>query len=423
MNLEPYIALLKDCIGLDAPSIGNGTIERAVRERAAAMAGGDFDRYWTMLQSSTEERSELIEAVVVPETWFFRDRGAFIALAALATDWLRRESASSVLKVLSIPCSTGEEPYSITMALLDAGLPAARFTVDAVDVSARALLAAGAAVYRKNSFRGQDLAFRDRYFERTPEGYRLLSDVQRNVRFIHGNVLAPPAPVADRTYDAVFCRNLLIYFDRPTQDRAVESLSRRLSATGALFVGPSETALMMSHQFMPAPWPGSFAFHRLREAPVLPRARPVTPPAPSRRRSTRAPTPAMGRLPFSSQITGTPAAAAVDKRSAVQKDSGLLDHAETLANQGNLTAARSACEEFLRSNPTSARAFYLLGLIDDSAGDSDSAVRLYRRVLYLEPDHHEALVHLAILLDQNGDAAAAQRLFERARRAAARGAS
>jgi chemotaxis protein methyltransferase WspC len=75
-----------------------------------------------------------------------------------------------VLRILSLPCSTGEEPYSIAMALLDAGIPGDRFRVDAIDISARALERARAAVYGDNAFRGQPLDFRDRYF--TPSARR-----------------------------------------------------------------------------------------------------------------------------------------------------------------------------------------------------------------------------------------------------------
>src|SRR5262249_28978799 len=140
--------------------------------------------------SSKHEIQELIETVVVPETWFFRDAKAFEVLAEFVVhEWLPASPQGS-LKILSGPCSTGEEPYSVAMALLDVGMPAHRFTIDAVDISARAVAKAKAGVYGANSFRGQSLEFRERYFEETAIGYTLKRSVCRSVAFHQSNLLS-----------------------------------------------------------------------------------------------------------------------------------------------------------------------------------------------------------------------------------------
>src|ERR1700674_835338 len=145
--------LLKRTIGLDAASIGSSAIKRAVQVRAAACNLKDPKAYWRFLCTSKAELQELVEAVIVPETWFFRDGEAFLAMARLAhEEWLPRHARA--LRLLSLPCSTGEEPYSMAMALLDGGFPVDRFRVDAVDVSTRALEHARHGIYGKNSFRG-----------------------------------------------------------------------------------------------------------------------------------------------------------------------------------------------------------------------------------------------------------------------------
>src|SRR5205814_13458 len=136
--------------------------------------------------------------------------------------------ATEPLRLLSVPSSTGEEPYSMAMALLDAGVPSARFQVDAMDVSLQALERATAGVYGRNSFRGSGMVGREHHFEPAPGGRRVCERVSRQVRFRHGNLLACPfIPGRDR-FDIIFCRNLLIYFDRPTQDRAIEQLGALL---------------------------------------------------------------------------------------------------------------------------------------------------------------------------------------------------
>src|SRR5262249_4075648 len=148
-GLHPFERLLKDTIGLDTEAIGASALARAVQERQAACRLRDPLAYWDYARSSDDERQQLVEAVVVPETWVFRDRGAFGALEQMVQDeW--RGARGRVLRVLSVPCSSGEEPYSIAMALTEAGLAPEQFHIDAVDVSARALARARRAVYGRN---------------------------------------------------------------------------------------------------------------------------------------------------------------------------------------------------------------------------------------------------------------------------------
>ena len=103
------------------------------------------------------------------------------------------------------------------MALLDAGVPAHCFRIDAVDISTHLLTHARCAVYGKNSFRGHALGFRDRHFEPTPCGYHLANAVRQQVHFQQGNVFSTDFLPVTALYDVIFCRNVLIYFDQPTQ--------------------------------------------------------------------------------------------------------------------------------------------------------------------------------------------------------------
>ena len=167
MGLAALENLLKASMGLSAASIGSSAIARAVQERQEACNLADVQAYLERVRGSGTELQALIEAVVVPETWFFRDSRAFAALARLAPEDWPQTHPEGLVSLLSLPCSTGEEPYSMAMALLDAGVPANRFRVDAVDISARQPRAGHACGYGNNSFRGHELGFRDRHFDLT----------------------------------------------------------------------------------------------------------------------------------------------------------------------------------------------------------------------------------------------------------------
>lgn len=203
---------------------------------------------------------------------------------------------------------------------------------------------------------------------------------------------------------------MLIYFDRATQDRALAVLGRLLKPRGWLFVGPSETALLSDHGFVSAKLPLAFAF---RKGPVPGSVMKFcATPAPSRH--VHAPALAAAALQPARPRAVPPATA---PRAAARADAAKdIARARRLADQGHLAEAAAHCEAHLREHGPTAEAFNLLGLVRDASGKTDDAADQYRKALYLEPNHHESLTHLALLLQKQGDTAGAQRLQRRARR-------
>ncbi|KML48725.1 MCP methyltransferase [Burkholderia cepacia] len=447
--------------GIDPDSLGNEFLTRALTERVHALqADGErllsaarppvtqeaLDAYWQQLNASADERRALIELFVVPETWFFRDREAFATLARLAAERFAA-MPGRVIRVLSAPCSTGEEPYSAAMALLDAGLDPASFAIDAIDLSARAIEQARLGCYGRNAFRGTATEFRARYFTPASDGWLLDERVRACVQFRHANLVDPGADTGIR-YDFVFCRNVLIYFDRDAQDRVIRSLDGLLVDDGMLFVGPAETGVAMRHGMRSARVPLAFAFHREPAGAVADAyaARPAAPlhtAAPYRReRFTVAPVAAPrpvvavappvwlgdGLQPFAATPPAVNTAAfdaragrSVVAEAAAPVAEGIaptLEDAQALANAGAFDEAERVLAQFSARVGPHADAFYLNGLIADARGRAAEAGDFYRKALYLRPTHHEALTHLATLLDVGGDRAGAQWLLERARRSA-----
>ncbi len=400
MSAPDIEALLRDAMGLDASSLGPSAVTRAVQQRQRASGLDDIHAYYLRASADPAERQALVEAVVVPETWFFRDREAFTVLADVARVMLA-DDPQRTLRLLSLPCSSGEEPYSMAIALLEAGVDPKRFRIDAVDISHAAIDAARLALYGQNSFRSAELGFRDRHF-RGGDGRWQPSDVVRDcVGFLQGNLFAPDLLPGSGQYDLVFCRNVLIYFSI--------DLLRLLGPDGALFVGPSETGLLPRQKLASAQRSMAFAFRRLMPAVLgQPAARaaarmaPAAPGAASRAASHAARRPALDSAP--PRLSGS------DVRSLS------LSTSQALADQGRLAEAAAACEQYLRESGGSADAYCLLGLIRDAAGDKAAAAMLFRKALYLEPRHGESLAHLALLLERQGDAHGAHLLRKRLRR-------
>ncbi|MCT7317839.1 methyltransferase domain-containing protein [Ralstonia sp. CHL-2022] len=440
-----FEAWLSHETGIDAPSLGTNALERAVLDRTRAMLAergmpntvdaAALDTYWLRLNIAPEERQALIEALVVPETWFFRDREAFVTLARVVGEKLAREPMR-VLRILSAPCSTGEEPYSAAMALLDAGIDPARFTIDAIDISARAIEQARRAVYGRNAFRGHPLTFRDRHFTEADGIWQLSDTVRRLVRFAQANLA--DAPADDTRYDFIFCRNVLIYFHRDAQDQAIRRLDSQLAEDGMIFVGPAETGLMMRHAMSSARIPLAFAFQRTAASETGARAPlPFRLPLPPEHAASVVGLPGVAlpsvpvrpvaaRLQIPPRPNPAPTFAVrplspvIPEMEAMLRERPTVADARRLADAGNLDEAERVALEIANLRAPEADTFYLLGLIADARGRHADAGDFYRKALYLEPAHYEALTHLAALLDVAGDTVAARQLMLRAERALAR---
>ncbi|MES0006735.1 methyltransferase [Mesorhizobium sp. M0062] len=356
------------------------------------------------MAGSSQELQELINAVVIPETWFFRDREAFTMLARHA----RAHKPAQPIRILSLPCSTGEEAYSVAMAMFDAGFEAHEFKIDGVDVSSRNIATAERAIYGRNSFRGSHLEFKDRYFEATEGGLRPVAGVLKQVRFMVGNLFGSHAPFGQEVYDILLCRNLLIYFNRELQDRALICLKDLLAKDGLLLVGPAEAALPRVHGFLSAEWPLAFAF--LKSEPVKTTAPKVSAAVP-----VRTPSPKVNKSeplrPFRPTIGNEGRGQAPAKPLAHASES--LIAVERIANAGRVKEAQEVALAHLKEFGPSAEIFYLLGLVQDADGSAPEAAQSYRKALYLAPNHREALVHLALLLSKQGDHNGAEALAGR----------
>lgn len=399
--------LLRKTIGLHTPAIGSSMVERAVRLRMRIHGLTKQDDYLILVEQSPSEWDALLDSVLVTETCFFRDKTPFLAMVGLVLDEWSPAHPDRILRVLSVPCASGEEPYSIAMALLDAGFPGMRIQIDAVDISARALACARSAVYNKNSFRGRDLNFRARYFHPADESYVLDVSVRKLVRFQRGNILDHDCLAETEAYDFIFCRNLLIYFDAPTQERTLSKLHRLLTPSGILFAGAAEMPLAMNRGFTSTNLPLSFACRKTdtlkksSEPSRWPSGQQVHANPP--RRAAHSLTPMARSGFFPSMSDAKPAMTGLEK-------------ARQLANEGRMAEAEEICETHLREQGASAEAFYLLGTARHATGADSQAGEFYRKALYLEPTHYDTLMQWALLAERNGDGARARILQERAGR-------
>ena len=421
MSLSVIESLLEKRIGLSTESVSSDIIAKAVQSRMQARGIAALDAYLAELRAAPAEWAELIELSIIPETWFFRNHQSFQFLRrCLKTEWLPLRSVRQ-FRALSLPCSTGEEPYSIGITALESGLPEQAITIDAVDVSAKGLQKGSAGLYGRESFRNKELdaMLRQRYFSEVYGKFQIQEHVRRIVRFQQGNLLDSTLLAGEKAYDVIFCRNVLIYLGSAAKQATIRLLDRLLAETGILFVGHAERPAFADTPFEWVQEPSVFACRRpkiiqpqalalqasaaLKE---LPAAAPLPTPTFERRKQ---PPPAPATMPKAH-------ASVAERRQQTDQTAAILNNARLLADQGQLNAAMTLCDNVLKTCPAHVQAHFLKGLIYQALRDEYKAEEWFNKTVYLDRTHDEALSYLAVLADYRGERERAALLRQRIER-------
>jgi chemotaxis protein methyltransferase WspC len=351
--------------------------------------------YAVRLMTEVTEREALAADLAVSETWFFRGgRPLFDRLAAFITDRAAGRSPGNTVRVLSAPCSTGEEPYSLAIALHERFLTPDDYVVDAVDMSERALARARAARYGTFAFREAGTDMRPAYFRRVDDQWELLSHLRAGVRFQSANFADPTCLATERAYDLILCRNLFIYLTPDARVRAAANLDRLLTLDGRLCVTPAEADRLPPGRFSAD---GSAEFGIYRRAGVGSTIHKVITPRPD---AAPTATPPPTKSPLAPERSGSHPAP------------GTLEAARAFADSGQLGEARAVCEWLLRTRPTDADVLALLGVVHLAAGRGDDAFDAF------PPEHAEAMAHMVGLCERRGDPTRAAALRRRLARLA-----
>ncbi|HTP24710.1 MAG TPA: CheR family methyltransferase [Anaeromyxobacteraceae bacterium] len=414
-DLSGLAALLKERVGLNIRPEGFSVLRLALGARF-----DDADRprvapkdYLDVLRRDEKELRRLLPLLTVGKTSFFRDKAQFEALAALMPDMLSRCRAEKrPLSVWSAGCATGEESWSIAMTAAEAGAAPEDIELLATDLNPEAVAFAARGEFSVRRMSEVPRALRDRYFECTGEICRV-SDPLRLIlsRIVTHNLasISYPRPTSG-AWDAIFCRNVIIYFDTPTAQAVLSRFLNALTPGGWLFLGYSESLFRLFDGFELAEVGGAFLYRR-PAAPVPAPAVAIPPPRPPPRytppRVTHAPSsarresaPSRARPHFSPQevlaaavqlvMAGRFVAARDRLEAYLSGDSEDLAIELTLAHLcGILKAparALSAYQAALAHEPLCAEAHLFCGIHRYGEGDADAAAQEIARALFLDPD-------------------------------------
>lgn len=414
--------------------------------RATRLDFSSFDAYYALLVRDQQEFNELMNLVTINETSFFRFPQQFDALKnrVLPEIMAMKPEANRNFRVWSAGCSTGEEPYSVAMTLLDAGIDGLGWKAQVLgtDVSTKALAVGQKGVYTKRAMTNVPREGIARHFEAADGGYRVGERARRLVDFGYHNLIKEPYPLSLMgNWDVIFCRNVTIYFRLESTRRVVSNFYNSLNEGGYLFIGHSETLTSISDLFEPVEIGGVFLYRKARARKAL-----ITP---ARTGSMSAPVPD-GSAQRSAKRTASKADAAPKVPVAPSgaemltqaRDSLAEGHPERVlelvgrilaADPNNAEAyllsayvhadgadyeqALEACHRALAINPLLPVARYILGIIHQRQGDSVRAVSELKKTIYIEADFALAHLNLANIYKAQRKWDQAAREYENALRA------
>jgi chemotaxis protein methyltransferase CheR len=237
-------------------------VDRRLTERMAAAGTDTFAAYLGLLsrpESSGTELQNLVNAMTVNETYFDRESYQFRCLVeSIMPEVVQDRRPDDTIQVWSMPCSTGEEPYSIAIHLLDGWSDADNWSIRlvATDIDTRVLEQARNGIYDARSIQHVPQHRLERFF--TPVGadrWQVVASLRRSVEFRQANISSDADMRGFRGIDVIFCRNLLIYFDDASRRRAIESLYEALRPGGFICLGHSEAMSRMSSLFITRKFP------------------------------------------------------------------------------------------------------------------------------------------------------------------------
>ena len=228
-------------------------VERRLRERLVATGAASLDAYLNLLRIDTAEVQAVINSFTVNETYFYREEHQFRCLSRdLLPEIVSHRAPGDRVRIWSLPCSTGEEAYSIALWLLENWRMVDAYNIEIVgsDIDTRALDEARRGLYDERSTGRLPPEVLKEYFEPGPGGAsRIIADLIESVSFTPANLVDQVSMRANGAFDVIFCRNALIYFDDASRRIAARNLHDSLAPGGFLCLGHSESMSRMSQRF------------------------------------------------------------------------------------------------------------------------------------------------------------------------------
>lgn len=418
-DLAPFKQLIKAHCGLQLEGLAEERLRKALQAATLATGVGQLPALLARLKKEPELVKDLVSHLTVNETYFFREKSQLdLLVAALLPRLQQLKSPGQPIKLLSAGCSSGEEPYSLVMALEESFGQAAQqqFQVEAGDLDYQILNKARKGVYSPFSFRGLSADLRSKYFQPQGSHFQLIESIRKQVVFHELNLLAPRFSSNLGCFDVVFFRNVSIYFDVETRLEILRNLYELMSDEAFLVVGSSETLANDLGIFKLVEEQGNYYFVKgTRLLPGAPEQQKLKPQQSKSRSVNPIPQPIKKPL-IATQAQAQEAlpSAAMIYQLLLNDDTQLANRqldrllkagqelsaarvmkAWLLSNRGEFEQALESLKAQLEETPWFLDAVFLKALIYKWQGKEQEAIASFRKAIYIQPDCWPAHFYLA----------------------------
>ncbi len=259
--------LIQTRFGLSFEGVRREILDSRLRPRLRELRLESLREYYLHLRFHPDRDAELnllASLITNNETYFFRETHQFDILIRHVLPPLKASLRERPLKIACAGCSSGDEAYSLVIALQNAGLPLAGITweIHAHDVDPEQIARARQALYDQSSLRACDAETRRRYFTPLAGRYQLKDRHRQGVRFFETNLVAPSGTLSRGMFDVILCRNMLIYFGQSAFDSIIDLFAQTLRPGGYLMLGHSESLLDRNTPFVPVLLEGGVVYRK-----------------------------------------------------------------------------------------------------------------------------------------------------------------
>lgn len=428
-------------IFIDEPK--RDSLRRALLARTTSMNLSGYSDYYKFLKYNPrgeEEFKELLNLITIGETYFFRDAKHFNTLrkhVLLEITKRKQSQGNRNIRIWSAGCSTGEEPYSIAITLLENLQPIQLWDVEifASDVSTSALQKAQEAEYTKWSLRSTNRSYIEKYFIQEDKKFILKDEIKKMVKFEYFNLIKEPFPLSKMGdyWDVIFCKNVTIYFKLESTKRVISNFYNSLQKEGYLFIGASESLYHISNEFKLLEIEGNFIYQKPVEKDVKEQLRKpkiviekIEPPTNLRKKPKKVDEfkKELKEIKQKAKIPSTDEKIQELYKNAQYYFEGDMfekalfelmkiieftdEHPETFlmladiyANKEQFDEAERECRKALQLNSLLSPAHFLLGIIFNKKGKEEEAINEFKKTIYLDPNFPLAHLNLANIYYKN----------------------
>jgi len=376
------LTVLEEEIGLDPESVGYKYIEKSINNTILKLGQIDEKEFYKEIIINKKSLEIFIEEIVVSETWFLRNRKSFNNLKIYLNQY---DVVNEKLKILSAPCSTGEEIYSIIFMLFESGISSANCNLAAWDINHLNLNKAKKAMYKKLSLKELNDTDIEKYFRKEENFYKIKDDyLQYKIDFKQINLTKKIIEINEK-FDIIFCRNLLIYLNENARKILLFNLEQLIKDNGILFVGESELNYFLNNGFDKIDNNTSIA---------------CIPSFKEKRKKT-----ILINKQFKKEIKKDNLVInlSVDNENKTKEKNNLDLELQNLISLNKLDKAELICQENIIKNKLEWKNYFWLGFIFFIKEDYNKSKDYFLKALFLNPLEYDTLIYLSLIENKEGN--------------------